>query len=144
MAHTASVGSAKRTVDVAGKRLGIKKFGGQYVKAGEIILRQRGSNFFPGKNTSEGRDFTIYATSEGYVSFRRMTGYKRNQKLVDILPTLINKTVVKKVSQVEVAAEAKPKAVAVKKATPKKTTTAVASAKKSAPKAKKTTVKAKK
>ncbi|CAG1023478.1 partial 50S ribosomal protein L27, partial [Patescibacteria group bacterium] len=60
MAHSAATGSAKRTVDVAGKRLGVKRFGGQYVNAGEIIIRQRGSKFYPGKNTSVGRDFTIF------------------------------------------------------------------------------------
>lgn len=86
MAHTASVGSAKRTVDVKGKRLGVKRFGGQVVKAGEIIVRQRGSRFYPGKNAGIGRDFTIYSKIDGVVSFRRMTGFKRNQKYVDILP----------------------------------------------------------
>jgi len=85
MAHTASTGSAKRTVDVPGKRLGIKRFGGQFVKSGEIIVRQRGSKFYPGVNAQVGKDFTIFSTREGYVSFRRMTGYKRNQKYVDIL-----------------------------------------------------------
>jgi large subunit ribosomal protein L27 len=84
MAHTASVGSVKRTVNVAGKRLGVKRYGGQFVKAGEIILRQRGSKFYPGKNAAIGRDFTIFAKSEGFVSFRKMTGYKRGKKYVDI------------------------------------------------------------
>ncbi|MCS7317645.1 MAG: 50S ribosomal protein L27 [Candidatus Dojkabacteria bacterium] len=87
MAHAASVGSVKRTVDVVGKRLGIKRFGGQFVKAGEIIVRQRGSRFHPGKNAGMGRDFTIFAKVDGIVSFRRMTGKKRNQKYVDILPS---------------------------------------------------------
>ena len=133
MAHTASVGSAKRTVDVAGKRLGIKRFGGQFVKSGEIILRQRGSEFFPGKNTSIGRDFTIYATSEGFVSFRRMTGYKRNQKLVDILPTLVKKAVTsEKEVKAEVASEAKAEKPAAKARATRKP-----AAKKAAPKAKK-------
>ncbi|MBE0573296.1 50S ribosomal protein L27 [Candidatus Dojkabacteria bacterium] len=86
MAHSAATGSAKRTVDVAGKRLGVKRFGGQYVNAGEIIIRQRGSKFYPGKNTSVGRDFTIFAKEAGYVHFRRMTGFKRTQKYVDVLP----------------------------------------------------------
>lgn len=134
MAHTASVGSAKRTVDVAGKRLGIKRFGGQFVKAGEIILRQRGSEFYPGKNTSIGRDFTIYATSEGFVSFRRMVGYKRNQKLVDILPTLVKKVASEKEVKAEVATEAKAEKPAAKSRATKKTATA---AKKSTAKAKK-------
>lgn len=86
MAHTASTGSAKRTVDVPGKRLGIKKFGGEYVKAGDIIVRQRGSQFYPGKNTDQGRDFTIFSKIAGFVQFRRMPGIKRTQKYVDVLP----------------------------------------------------------
>lgn len=86
MAHSASTGSAKRTVDVAGKRLGIKKFGGQVVNAGDIVVRQRGTKFHPGKNTGLGRDHTIFSKIEGFVSFRRMTGYKRAKKFVDILP----------------------------------------------------------
>lgn len=85
MAHSASVGSVKRNVDVAGKRLGVKRYGGQYVKSGEIIIRQRGTKFHPGKNALIGKDFTIFAKTEGFVSFRRMTGYKRTQKYVDVL-----------------------------------------------------------
>lgn len=85
MAHSASVGSAKRTVDVAGKRLGVKKFGGEFVKAGEIIIRQKGSLFYPGTNTDIGRDFTIFSKVQGIVNFRRMTGYKRGQKYVDVI-----------------------------------------------------------
>ena len=63
MAHTASTGSAKRTVQVIGKRLGVKRFGGQHVNNGEIIIRQRGSQFYPGINAGIGRDFTIFATA---------------------------------------------------------------------------------
>lgn len=85
MAHSASVGSAKRTVDVAGKRLGVKRFGGEFVKAGEIIIRQKGSLFYPGVNTDVGRDFTIFSKVEGFVNFRRMTGHKRGRKYVDVL-----------------------------------------------------------
>lgn len=89
MAHSASVGSVKRTVNVIGKRLGLKKFGGEHVKAGDIILRQRGSNFYPGKNVAEGRDFTIFAVTEGFVSFRRMSGYKRTKKYVDVVASVV-------------------------------------------------------
>ncbi len=85
MAHSAATGSAKRTVDVIGKRLGIKKFGGEKVNPGEIIVRQRGSEFYPGVNVKQGRDFTLYATKLGFVAFRRMTGYKRHQKYVDVV-----------------------------------------------------------
>jgi len=89
MAHSASVGSVKRTVNVIGKRLGLKKFGGEHVKAGDIILRQRGSQFYPGRNVAEGRDFTIFAVTEGFVSFRRMSGYKRTKKYVDVVSSVV-------------------------------------------------------
>lgn len=117
MAHTASTGSAKRTVDVAGKRLGIKRFGGEHVNAGEIIVRQRGSKFYPGLNTSVGRDFTIFATGAGFVSFRRMSGYKRNQKYVDVTEKVV-------AQKVEVKPEVKKVEVKAPKATVKKTPTA--------------------
>ncbi len=119
MAHSASTGSAKRTVDVIGKRLGIKRFGGQIVNAGEIIVRQRGSEFYPGKNTDQGRDFTIFSKINGIVSFRQMTGYKRNQKYVDVLPEEVKvaKKAPKSESE-EVKAEKKP----VAKKTTKKVT----------------------
>lgn len=86
MAHTASVGSVKRTVNVAGKRLGVKKFGGEKVIPGDIIIRQKGTKFHPGKNTGIGRDFTIFSLAHGIVSFRNMTNFKRGRKLVDVLP----------------------------------------------------------
>lgn len=86
MAHTKATGTANRTVDVQGKRLGVKKFGGEFVIPGNIIIRQRGTLFHPGRNVMIGRDHTIFATVEGVVSFRRMTGYKRAKKWVDVLP----------------------------------------------------------
>jgi len=122
MAHTKSQGAAKRTVNVAGKRLGVKKFSGEYVKAGSIIIRQRGSSMHPGKNTAFGRDYTIFATAEGFVSFRNMTGYKREQKYVDILPKVVAKTEVKaekkpvaKAAVAKTETAAKPKTPAAKK-----------------------------
>jgi large subunit ribosomal protein L27 len=86
MASTKAAAAAKRTVNVAGKRLGIKKFGGEYVRSGNIIVRQRGTKFYPGENTMLGRDHTIFATADGFVGFRRMTGYKREQSYIDVLP----------------------------------------------------------
>ncbi|MDQ7021809.1 MAG: 50S ribosomal protein L27 [Candidatus Dojkabacteria bacterium] len=81
MAHTKSAGAAKRTVNIKGKRLGIKTFGGQYVKPGNIILRQRGTKFHPGVGVGMGKDHTIFATSKGFVYFKQMTGYKKNSKV---------------------------------------------------------------
>lgn len=85
MAHKQSAGAVKRLVNVVGKRLGVKKFGGEFVRSGNIIIRQRGTKFHPGKNVMMGRDFTIFATKEGFVQFGRMNGYKRNQKRVNVL-----------------------------------------------------------
>lgn len=87
MAHTKAAGSAKRTVDVAGKRLGVKKFAGEFVKPGNIIIRQHGTKFHAGVGTMLGRDYSVFAVVEGFVSFRRMSGYKRNQNFVDVLAT---------------------------------------------------------
>ena len=86
MAHTKSQGAANRTVNVAGKRLGVKRYSGEKVSAGSIIIRQRGTKFHPGKNTGLGRDHTIFAKIEGVVLFRNMTGDKRGRKAVDITP----------------------------------------------------------
>jgi large subunit ribosomal protein L27 len=108
MAHKKATGSAKRTVNVPGKRLGIKKFGGEYVKAGNIIVRQRGTKFHPGVNTMVGRDHTIFAVSEGFVAFRGMTGYKRNQKYVDVVAQSPHQPVEKKAAR-KVAAKSTPK-----------------------------------
>jgi len=69
MAHKTSTGSTQNNRDSAGKRLGIKRFGGEWVNAGTIIVRQRGTKYAPGQNVGLGRDYTIYATMPGYVRF---------------------------------------------------------------------------
>jgi large subunit ribosomal protein L27 len=86
MAHTKSQGSAKRTVNIIGKRRGVKRFAGQLVKSGEILVRQLGTKFHPGKNTAMGKDFTIFSKIGGTVKFRRMTGFHRTQQYIDIIP----------------------------------------------------------
>ncbi len=85
MAHTKSQGAANRIVNTAGKRLGVKKFAGETVVPGNIIVRQKGTKFYPGQNTDMGRDFTIFATKKGKVSFRRMSGFHRGQKYIDVI-----------------------------------------------------------
>ena len=70
MAHKKSGGSSSNGRDTIGKRLGIKKFGGQHVIPGNIIVRQRGTKWHPGKGVGLGRDFTIFALLEGKVSFQ--------------------------------------------------------------------------
>ena len=74
MAHKKAGGSSRNGRDSAGKRLGVKCYGGEAVIPGNIILRQRGIQYHPGRNTGIGRDHTIFATAEGKVSFRRSTG----------------------------------------------------------------------
>lgn len=69
MAHKKSGGSAKNGRDSQSKRLGIKKYGGQVVTAGSILVRQRGTKFFPGKNVRRGTDDTLFATKDGTVQF---------------------------------------------------------------------------
>ena len=73
MAHKKSGGSSKNGRDTIGKRLGIKKSGGQSVVAGNIIVRQRGTRWHPGKNVGLGRDFTIFALKDGRVSYHTST-----------------------------------------------------------------------
>ncbi|MCK5750696.1 MAG: 50S ribosomal protein L27 [Oricola sp.] len=69
MAHKKAGGSSRNGRDSAGRRLGVKKFGSQDVVAGNIIVRQRGTKFYPGSNVGMGKDHTLFATTEGRVSF---------------------------------------------------------------------------
>lgn len=87
MAHKKSAGGSgvSQGTQTAGKRLGIKKSGGQEVVSGNILVRQRGTKFFPGINASMGRDHTIFATADGVVQFRNMTGDSRGKKAVDVV-----------------------------------------------------------
>lgn len=71
MAHKKAGGSSRNGRDTAGKRLGVKKFGGEAVKAGMIIIRQRGTKWKPGTNVGLGRDHTIFALVPGHVKFQR-------------------------------------------------------------------------
>ncbi len=71
MAHKKAGGSSRNGRDSAGRRLGIKKYGGQAVLPGNIIVRQRGTNYHPGVNVGMGKDHTIFATLEGRVNFVR-------------------------------------------------------------------------
>ena len=71
MAHKKAGGSSRNGRDTAGKRLGVKKFGGELVKAGMIIIRQRGTKWKPGSNVGLGRDHTIFALVPGHVKFQR-------------------------------------------------------------------------
>ena len=70
MAHKRSGGSSSNGRDSIGRRLGVKKFGGESVISGNIIIRQRGTKFHPGENVGMGKDHTIFATTEGKVEFK--------------------------------------------------------------------------
>ena len=76
MAHKKAGGSTRNGRDSAGRRLGVKKFGGEVVVPGNIIVRQRGTKYHPGKNVSIGKDHTIFAIKEGVVSFKKKSGNK--------------------------------------------------------------------
>ncbi|WP_158046903.1 50S ribosomal protein L27 [Skermanella pratensis] len=71
MAHKKAGGSSRNGRDSAGRRLGVKKYGGESVLAGNIIVRQRGTQFHPGANVGVGKDHTLFALVEGQVSFRK-------------------------------------------------------------------------
>lgn len=76
MAHKKGGGSTRKNRDSAGKRLGVKLYGGQVAKPGNIIIRQRGNKFFSGVGTKVGKDFTIFAVSEGIIKFMQNRGKK--------------------------------------------------------------------
>ncbi|GAB4452879.1 MAG: 50S ribosomal protein L27 [Armatimonadaceae bacterium] len=78
MAHKKGVGSSRNGRDSNPKMLGVKKFGGEFVRAGNIICRQRGSEFHPGRNVGMGKDYTLYSLIEGYVKFE---GNKQNRRI---------------------------------------------------------------
>ena len=77
MAHKKSGGSSTNGRDSAGKRLGVKRFGGQFVTAGSILVRQRGTRFFPGQNVGRGGDDTLFSKIDGHVKFERIGKNKR-------------------------------------------------------------------
>lgn len=82
MASKASGGSTKNGRDSHSKRLGVKRHDGQLVKAGNIIVRQRGTRVYPGLNVGMGSDFTLFALVEGVVKFEK----RRNKKVVSVIP----------------------------------------------------------
>jgi large subunit ribosomal protein L27 len=83
MAHKKSGGSSRNGRDSAGQRLGVKKFGGEQVLAGNILVRQRGTKFWPGPNVGLGRDHTLFATATGAVKF---TTKRDDRTYVSIMP----------------------------------------------------------
>ena len=89
MAHTKAKGTSRLGRDSAAQRLGVKKFSGEYVKIGDIIIRQRGTKYLPGKNVKRGSDDTIYAAKTGAVHFttklkKSFDGTQRRAKVVNV------------------------------------------------------------
>ena len=82
MAHKKAGGSSKNGRDSRGQRRGVKRFGGQFVLAGNILVRQLGTRFHPGNNVGIGRDYTLFAKTDGVVKFET----RRNRKLVSVYP----------------------------------------------------------
>lgn len=118
MAHTKAKGSTKLGRESESKRLGVKRTHNQLVFPGEILIRQRGTKYHPGKNVRRGGDDTLYAVIKGYVEFKTaqrvaFNGKKKHIKLVSVFPEKITK-------KEEVKKESKPKAT--KKPVTKKTT----------------------
>ncbi len=83
MAHKKAGGSSRNGRDSPGQRLGVKKYGGERVVPGNIIVRQRGTRFHPGENVGLGRDHTIFAKIEGRVKFRRRAG---GRQYISVMP----------------------------------------------------------
>ena len=89
MSKTKAGGSTRLGRDSAGKRLGVKLFGGQFARAGQILIRQRGTKWEPGENVAKGRDDTLYAKVDGHIKFtnkelRKYTGKLKRKTIVNI------------------------------------------------------------
>ena len=85
MAHKKAGGSSKNGRDSESKRLGVKRYAGEQVLAGNIIIRQRGTKFHPGANVGLGKDYTIFATAPGHVKFE--TKGPKSRKYVSVIPS---------------------------------------------------------
>ena len=83
MAHKKGGGSSRNGRDTAGRRLGVKRYDGQRVGPGTIIVRQRGSTFYPGQNVKMGRDYTLFSLADGFVKFEQAS---RLKKRVSVYP----------------------------------------------------------
>ena len=85
MAHKKAGGSSRNGRDTEGRRLGVKKYGGEHVIAGNIIIRQRGTKVHPGEHVGMGKDHTLYAKIEGHVQFKKM----RTRTSVSVTPLAV-------------------------------------------------------
>jgi large subunit ribosomal protein L27 len=83
MAHKKGVGSSENGRDSHSKRLGVKLFGGEVARAGNILVRQRGTKFHPGLNVGQGRDFTLFALTDGTVEYKKS---RKDRTFVSVMP----------------------------------------------------------
>ena len=83
MAHKKAGGSSRNGRDSQGQRLGVKRFDGQFILAGNILVRQRGSSFHAGENVGTGKDYTLFALTDGFVKFSRR---RQNRKFINVYP----------------------------------------------------------
>ncbi len=90
MAHKKGGGSTRNGRDSRAKRLGVKRFDGQFVTAGSVLVRQRGTVFRPGRNVGMGRDFTLFALIDGYVKFEPIS---RDKRRISVYPEPVGRTV---------------------------------------------------
>ena len=84
MAHKTGGGSTRNGRDSNSKRLGVKKFGGEKVRSGNILVRQRGTRIHPGANVGRGGDDTLFATADGYVSYQDFRGGKKRVNVLHV------------------------------------------------------------
>jgi large subunit ribosomal protein L27 len=82
MAHKKAGGSSNNGRDSEGRRLGVKKYGGEVVIPGNIIIRQRGTKYYPGENVGMGKDHTLFAKAEGQIQFRKKAGGRQYVSVV--------------------------------------------------------------
>jgi len=86
MAHKKAGGSSRNGRDSIGKRRGVKRFGGQLVRAGNILVRQLGTKIYPGENVGMGRDYTLFAKVDGYVKYEKFTRKRKVKTRVHVIP----------------------------------------------------------
>ncbi len=84
MAHKTGGGSTRNGRDSNSKRLGVKKYGGEKVRSGNILVRQRGTRIHPGENVGRGGDDTLFATADGYVSYQNFRGGKKRVNVLSV------------------------------------------------------------
>ena len=86
MAHKKAGGSSRNGRDTVGKRRGVKRYGGQKVRAGNILVRQLGTRIYPGKNVGMGKDYTLFAETDGEVKFEKFRRQRKLKTRVNIVP----------------------------------------------------------